>query len=75
MPPRAEVKSYDASAVTLTLQVWCQNADYWEMRYDLNARIKPALKAAGIGMPFPQLDVHIASPVPPDDGGDGGTEK
>lgn len=75
VPPRAEVKSYDASAVTLTLQVWCQNADYWEMRYDLNARIKPALKAAGIGMPFPQLDVHIASPVPPDDGGDGGTEK
>ncbi|MCI8553320.1 MAG: mechanosensitive ion channel family protein [Clostridiales bacterium] len=58
-PPRAEVRDYGDSAVTLMLRVWCRSADYWELRFDMNARLLPALKAAGIEIPFPQMDVHI----------------
>lgn len=63
-PPRAEVKRYDDSAVVLTLQVWCRNADYWNLQYDLNARIKPALDAKGIAIPYPQMDVHVKRSEP-----------
>lgn len=60
-PPRAEVKRYDDSAVVLTLQVWCRNADYWNLQYDLNARIKPALDAKGSPSPIPRwtFTLHI----------------
>ena len=60
--PRAEVKRYDDSAVVLTLQVWCRNENYWDLQYDLNARIKPALDAKGIAIPYPQMDLHVKGP-------------
>lgn len=47
------------SAVTLGLRCWANNADYWNLRFDLMRDVKERLDAAGISIPFPQRDVHL----------------
>jgi len=56
-----EVKSLDASAVTLTIRAWVNNADYWKVYFAGNKAIVEALASAGIEIPFNQLDVNIRS--------------
>ena len=62
--PKAALNSaiITVAAVVLTLQVWCRNENYWDLQYDLNARIKPALDAKGIAIPYPQMDLHVKGP-------------
>lgn len=57
--PLAEVKSLDDSAVTLTVRGWTKNADYWNVFFAGNQIVKEALDRAGVGIPFPQLEVHM----------------
>ena len=47
------------SSVKVMLRVWVENANYWDVHFDLNERIYKALPENGIGFPFPQLDVHL----------------
>jgi len=58
-PPFVGVTGYGDSSIDLTVRAWCVNEDYWGVFFDLNKRIKPALDAAGISIPFPQRDVHL----------------
>jgi small conductance mechanosensitive channel len=53
-----------AHSVDWALRVWCRTADYWDVRERVTREAKLALDAAGIGIPFPQLDVHMAPPAP-----------
>lgn len=57
--PMAEVKSLDDSAVTLTIRAWVKNADYWTVFFNGNRLVKKAFDAAGLAIPFPQIDVHM----------------
>ena len=41
------------------LRAWCKPADYWAVREQLVANAKNEMDKAGIGIPFPQLDVHV----------------
>lgn len=47
------------SAVDFTVRVWVNAADYWDVFFDTNERVKIALDDAGINIPFPQTDVHV----------------
>ncbi len=47
------------SAVKLIVRCWVNNEDYWDCRARLNENCKYALDEAGIGIPFPQLDVYL----------------
>lgn len=47
------------SSVNLVFRPWVKTADYWDVRFDLTEKIKNALDAAGISIPFPQQDVHL----------------
>lgn len=47
------------SAVGWTCRVWVNSADYWGVKEALTREVKMQLDAAGIGIPFPQMDVHI----------------
>ncbi|AUM14144.1 mechanosensitive ion channel family protein [Ketobacter alkanivorans] len=58
-PPFVGVTGYGDSSIDLTVRAWCLNEDYWGVFFELNKRIKPALDAAGISIPFPQRDVHL----------------
>ena len=57
--PFARLSNYGDSAIEYTLRAWCLTEDYWEIYYDLLEAIKSAFDAQGIGIPFPQMDVHL----------------
>ncbi len=46
------------SSVNLAVRPFCDNKDYWEVYFDIYEQGKEALDAAGIEIPFPQIDVH-----------------
>jgi len=47
------------SSLTYTVRVWCNNADYWTVNFDLTESVKAAFDQNGIEIPYPQMDVHI----------------
>ena len=55
---RVFVKELADSSVVLGLRMFIPNNIYWDIRWDLIEAEKEALDAAGIEIPFPQLDVH-----------------
>ena len=58
--PAVGVASLDASQVTLNIRPWCKGADYWGV-YDATLKAaKEDLSRAGISIPFPQIEVHMA---------------
>ena len=48
-----------ASSVDWQLRVWCRTADYWAVREQLVTNAKNEMDRGGIGIPYPQLDVHV----------------
>ena len=57
--PEAMVDSLGDSSVNLILRVWVATENYWDVRYRLTKRVKETFDRNGIGIPFPQMDVHI----------------
>lgn len=62
-PPQVFLDSLGDSAIAWYVRVWCKTPDYFAVREALTRAIKKALDEAGIGIPFPQLDVHLDSPA------------
>lgn len=56
--PTVEVVEMGDSSVNLVVRPWCVPADYWDVFFAANQVVKESLDAAGIEIPFPQLDVH-----------------
>jgi small conductance mechanosensitive channel len=49
------------SSVNFVVRVWTKTADYWGVKFDMTETIKNRFDEAGIGIPFPQRDIHIVS--------------
>jgi len=47
------------SSVNWQLRVWTKPEHYWDVRERVTQSAKEALDKAGIGIPFPQMDVHM----------------
>lgn len=47
------------SAVVWQVRVWCATEDYWAVRERTTRAVKMGLDAAGIGIPFPQVELHL----------------
>ena len=47
------------SSVNLTLRVWCNTADYWDVFFKMNEKIYKEFGQEGLNIPFPQMDVHV----------------
>ena len=47
------------SSVNLVFRPWVNSADYWPVKFDLTEKIKNRFDELGIGIPFPQMDVHL----------------
>ncbi len=47
------------SSVNFNLRPWVASADYWTVRADLLEKIKYAFDERGVGIPYPQMDVHL----------------
>jgi small conductance mechanosensitive channel len=57
--PQIAVSNLGDSSVDIVVRPWCNAADYWALRFDLNRRLKEGLEAAGCSIPYPQRDVHM----------------
>ncbi len=47
------------SSLDYSVRVWVRTDDYWPVNFSLLDKGKRALDAAGISIPFPQMDVHV----------------
>lgn len=59
MQPSSPMVSMGSSSITLQLRVWTESANYWGVMGDTTEAIYNRLTAAGIEIPFQQIDVHM----------------
>ncbi|MDX1675383.1 MAG: mechanosensitive ion channel family protein [Longimicrobiales bacterium] len=68
--PQVYLQQLGGSSIDWTVRVWARTEDYWAVKERLTHSIKIALDDAGIGIPYPQMDVHLdgelgGAPTPP----------
>lgn len=58
--PLIRLGQHGPSGLIFRCRVWVNNADYWDVYYDLNEKIYEKFRASGIVIPYETLTVHIA---------------
>jgi small conductance mechanosensitive channel len=61
--PQIVIKGLGDSSVDWQVRIWCKTPDYWGVWQATVRATKLALDEAGIGIPFPQQDVHLDDAV------------
>ncbi len=51
------------SSVNFVVRPWVKPSDYWDVYFDITAKVKVALEENGISIPYPQRDIHIKDSV------------
>ena len=59
--PLVAVAELADNSVNFVVRVWTKTDDYWGVKFDTTETIKNRFDAEGIGIPFPQRDIHIVS--------------
>jgi len=57
--PFVGIKEYKNSSIDYTVRLWCKNADYWNIYYSMNERVRESFKRNGVTMTYEHLNVHI----------------
>jgi small conductance mechanosensitive channel len=57
--PTVGVLELADSSVNFAVRPWVNAADYWDVFFDLNEKMKLRFDEEGISIPFPQHDVHL----------------
>ncbi|WP_017325819.1 mechanosensitive ion channel family protein [Synechococcus sp. PCC 7336] len=60
-PPRIGVSELADSSVNFAVWSWVMSADYLDVKFALNERMKKRFDTDGISLPFPQRAVHLYS--------------
>lgn len=47
------------SSVNFAVRPWCKTEDFWAVHFYMQEHIKKEFDKAGVGIPFPQMDVHM----------------
>lgn len=58
-PHQIAVSELADSSVNFIVRLWVESADYWDVFFHTNETVKVRFDEAGIGIPFPQRDVHV----------------
>lgn len=58
-PPTIRLNTLADSSVNFVCRPWAKTGDYWEVYWDITKGVKQRFDAEGIGIPFPQQDVHL----------------
>jgi small conductance mechanosensitive channel len=59
--PVIRVVALGESSVDIVVRPWSKTSDYWDVHFDLHKQIKERLDREGIGIPYPQRDLHLVS--------------
>ena len=57
--PFVRVISHGESTINIVTRVWTENANYWNVYFDMMESIKKSFDSSNIEIPYNQLDVHI----------------
>lgn len=57
--PTVAVAELADSSVNFVVRPWVKSADFWGVKFDFNEAVKIRFDKEGIGIPFPQMDVHM----------------
>lgn len=57
--PIIPMTTMGASSIVFQLRMWAKASDYWAVRFETTESIYRELTAAGIEIPFQQMDVHL----------------
>lgn len=57
--PTVGVLELGDSSVNFAVRPWVATADYWDVFFDTQKKLKERFDAEGISIPFPQRDVHL----------------
>lgn len=57
--PIISVHDLGASSVNIAVRPWVKNSDFLSTKFKLNEQILKKFKERNIGIPFPQMDVHL----------------
>ena len=57
--PNVAVSELADSSVNFVVRPWVKSADFWDVKFDFTEAIKLRFDSEGIGIPFPQMDVHV----------------
>lgn len=60
--PSVSLMELGASSVDWTLWIWATHDNWWAVRQATVRAVKLALDEAGLGIPYPQMDVHLDGP-------------
>ncbi len=48
------------SSINLVFRPWVNSADYWGVHFDFHERVKNRFDEAGIGIPYPTMDLNVS---------------
>ena len=57
--PFVRLGAYKGSVVEYIVRVWCKNADYWDVYFDLNENVRESFAAKGVAMSYEHVNVHV----------------
>lgn len=57
--PTTPMTAMSASSIVFQMRLWTASANYFGVLFDMTENVYNALTAAGIEIPFQQLDVHV----------------
>ncbi|MGR3362608.1 MAG: mechanosensitive ion channel family protein [Maritimibacter harenae] len=57
--PWARVTNLGDSSVDLTMRMWADAADYWDLKFEFTKNLKEAFDAAGLSIPFPHRTLYV----------------
>ncbi|MEM0983929.1 MAG: mechanosensitive ion channel domain-containing protein [Planctomycetota bacterium] len=61
--PTIKVHTLGDNSVNFICRPWSKTSDYWDVYWDITRKVKERFDEAGIGIPFPQRDMHIPDSV------------
>ena len=57
--PFIVIGAYKESRVEYITRVWCDNADYWDVYFGMNERVRESFAKNGVHMSFDHINVHM----------------
>ena len=57
--PFIVIGQYKESSVEYIVRLWCKNADYWDVYFGMNERVRERFAADGVHMTYSHINVHM----------------
>lgn len=57
--PFVRLLEYKGSTVEYVVRIWCKNADYWDVYFDLNENVRESFAEKGVKFSYEHVNVHV----------------